>query len=111
MLVDLDKEQIAGPRCFKTHQPLSQLSHMDSKFLCVIRDPETTLVSNFKFLTSKGAVFTNDVNEFARTLRWMPGGTGDKKPTFGARVWDFYKEFYQCRHLPNGQSDQISGAR
>ena len=105
-MIDLDAEQVANPRCFKTHQPLSQLSHMDSKFLCVIRDPESTLLSNFKFLISKGALtnVTKDVNEFARLRKWMPGGGGELEPVFDATVWDFYREFFMCRHLPNGAS-------
>merc|ERR1711966_642713 len=54
LCIDLDAEHISNPRVFKTHQPISQMSHMDSKFLCVIRDPEATLLSGFKFAISKG---------------------------------------------------------
>ena len=94
-------EHIANPRVFKTHQPISQMSHMASKFLCVIRDPEATLLSYFKFAISKGEKQIKDINEFVKMLRWMPGGTGERGTVFGAYIWQFYQEFWQCRELSN----------
>jgi len=104
--IDLTLDHIAAPRVFKTHQPLSHMSHMPARFICVLRDPEATLVSFFKFMISKDAAFTDDVNEFAKQARWVEGGIADGPPpsrfsTFGAYIWQFYTEFWQCHELPN----------
>lgn len=95
--IDIDAEHVANPRVFKSHQPLSQISHLDAKFLCVLRDPE-------------------DINDFARRGKWMEGGTGeydegDVEPTFGLRMWDFYTEFWRCREEPNVHIVTYEGMR
>merc|ERR1711865_275008 len=111
LCIDLDAEHIANPRVFKTHQPISQMSHMASKFLCVIRDPEATLLSNFKFAISKGDKQVKDINEFVKMLRWVPGGAGERGTSFGAYIWQFYREFWQCRELSNVHVVTYEGMR
>ena len=99
--INIAAEHTANPRCFKTHQPLSQLSHLDGRFLCVVRDPEATLLSSFRFAVTHQDTDCVDVNQYARQLGWIEGGSGDEGPTFGARIWDFYAEFWKCRNEPN----------
>lgn len=101
--IDITLPQIGTPRCFKTHQMLGQLSQFEkhgTKFLCVLRDPEATLLSEFKFLLSKGAPVTEskDVNIFA-TLKFLP--KAEHGATFGGSLWEFYVEFWRCRMMPN----------
>jgi len=101
--IDITLPQTAQPRCFKTHQALSSLSHLaQSKFLCTIRDPEATLLSEFKFSHSKGSPATqaNDVNVFARSSAFIRGGEGDHKLKFGKTMWECYTEYWQSRSLP-----------
>jgi hypothetical protein len=103
--IDIRLAQTAAPRCFKTHQMLSALSRFENqgaRFLCVLREPESTLVSNFKFLLTKGKPETEgkDVNAFAASY-FLPNGKITQD--FGGNVWDFYVEFWRCRSLPNVQ--------
>lgn len=101
--IQISIPQIAKPRCFKSHQPLSCLSHLSgARFLCSVRDPEATLLSQFKFMLSKGhpAANTNDVNDFAKSSFFIPGGEGDFEMLFGKSMWEMYAESWQCRELP-----------
>jgi hypothetical protein len=100
--MDVTLPQLAAPRCFKSHQRLSALAHLEAsgcKFLCVVRDPEASLKSYFKFLLAKQHPDTEsrDVNTFIRSASVMPGTEG----RFGASIWEFYAEYWRCRHLPS----------
>jgi hypothetical protein len=100
--IDATLPQLAAPRCFKSHQRLSALAHLEAsggKFLCVVRDPEATLKSYFKFLFAKQVPGTEsrDVNAFIRSAHVMPGAESQ----FGASLWEFYAEYWRCRHLPS----------
>jgi hypothetical protein len=98
--IKLDEKQIAAPRCFKTHQLLSALSRFEmagARYLCVLRDPEAALLSEFKFMLSKGIVEAKDVNVFAKS-HFLPGS--EIQPKFGGHIWQFYAEFWKCRMLP-----------
>jgi hypothetical protein len=52
---DLDDEQVAHPRIFKSHQLLSAVN-TGGKYICIVRDPEATLMSWFAFQKAKGRV-------------------------------------------------------
>jgi len=105
--IDVALPQRASPRCFKSHQLLSSLSHLESdgaKFLGIVRDPEKTLVSNFKFSMEWGdpAAESRDINLYIKSAVIVgPGGWGEDGPEFGGTLWDQYAEFWKCRHLPN----------
>ena len=106
--LDIDSIQHkTSPRCFKSHQMLSALAHLDeneAKFICTVRDPEKTLVSHFKFMHSHGHCCTaaHDINEFIRSSFTLgPGGNGDLSPQFGGTLWDQYAEYWQCKDLQN----------
>lgn len=104
--INLDAPQKAAPRCFKTHQPLSHMSHMEeagAKYLCVLREPEATLLSFFKFELGHNhpAVAARDINVFVQSKFVVPGGGGSEEALFGASYWDFCAEFWRCRHLPH----------
>jgi len=68
----------------------------------------------FKFGISKGMTGISDVNEFAKLIRWMPDGCSDGckiPPAFGAYIWQFYREFWQCRQLENVHVVTYEGMR
>lgn len=99
---DVTLPQVAEPRVFKSHQRLSALSHLEAdggKFICVVRDPEASLKSYFKFLLAKKRPETDskDVNAFIRTEA-MVGSNGG---SFGGSIWEFYAEYWRCRKLPS----------
>jgi catechol 2,3-dioxygenase-like lactoylglutathione lyase family enzyme len=100
--IDVTLPQTAQPRCFKSHQQLSALAHLEEaggKFLCIFRDPEASLKSYFKFLLAKQApaAESKDVNLFLRHESILPGGPGG----FGGSIWEFYAEYWRCRDLAN----------
>lgn len=110
--IDVDLPQIKTdgpvvmPRCFKTHQPLKGLSHLESqgaKFLCTVREPEATMKSWFRFSLSKGhaATASRDINDFVRSKFNSPIGEGSLEPLYGADMWTHYAEYWLCRKLPN----------
>lgn len=106
--IDSSLPQIAEPRCFKTHQMLSALSCLEARgaqYLCVLRDPETAMLSEFKFMVSKchPRADSKDVNVFATScfLPSVAGGAVEYPPWFGGYVWEYYIEFWRCRALPN----------
>jgi len=107
--IDINSEQVAEPRVFKSHQSPSRLGHMSAKLLCVLRDPEATLLSNFKFMISKGKPSTpHDVNDFARGRQWLMDSDATLKSeaaedalTFGSCLFQFYAEVWKCRELEN----------
>jgi len=75
-----------------------------AKFLCVVRNPEATLVSFFKFKMMKSGAASGDVNDFILSRAATPGGgteTYSQGPGFGGYLWDFYAEYWRCRNLPN----------
>lgn len=103
---DVDLPQVAAPRCFKTHQPLSGLSHLEgARFLCVLRDPVKTLASEFRQKLARGipAAASRDINAFARQRIWLgdaPEAEEGQPLQFGATIWQFYVEMWRCRAAP-----------
>lgn len=106
--IDINAVQLGIPRFFKTHQSLSQLSLLDARFVCTLREPEAVLLSYFKFMVAKGLAGKKpDVNVFARCAQWAtPDFVTEKlKPfdghLFGTDLWTFFREIWICRDLPN----------
>ena len=74
----------------------------------MVRDPATTLVSEFKQKLAKSspAAAARDVNEFAKQQIWVgPGGEGEVPLQFGSTIWEFYVDFWKCHN--SGQSDVL----
>jgi hypothetical protein len=116
--LDINLPQAASPRCFKSHQLLSALAHLEengAKFVCAMRDPEKTLLSHFKFMLSHGhpSTASRDINVFIKSSFTLgPDGEGELLPQFGGTLWDHYVEYWQCRLLPNVKVvsfEQLSG--
>lgn len=97
---DLDDEQVANPRIFKSHQLLSALNP-GGKYLCIVRDPEATLMSWFAFQKAKGRpgyAEYEDVNEYiANKGADVFGG----ECCFGMNIWQMYAEIWSARNDPS----------
>lgn len=107
---DLNDDHIANPRCFKSHQCLSQLSHLEkdgAKYICTIRDPETTILSYFKFLLSHKHPLTStrNINDFLNSIYILGGENEDVEPHMlpvcGGIMWNQYIEYWNCRNFKN----------
>jgi hypothetical protein len=89
---------IGGFRLFKTHLPLSSLAR-GGKYLATLRDPQATYISWYQFLCSKAVpsvLAYRDVSDFV-----MRDGPFVKEGMrFGATLFEYYLEFWKCRHLP-----------
>lgn len=95
---DLDAEQVAQPRLFKTHLPLSTINH-GAKYICVIRRVEDVLLSWWEFLKDKEVPVCckySSASEFAMDEDFFAGGM-----RFGASLWEYYVEFFQALNLPS----------
>lgn len=97
--IDLSLPQTAPPRCFKSHAALSELSFLEAagaRYICMLRDPEATMVSMFKFHHAKhmGSEET-DVNKWALE-HFFPNADRKNKS-----IWEFYIEIWKCRDLAN----------
>ena len=96
--IDLNKDQVENPRCFKSHQLLSALSHLEkdgAKFVYTIRNPQKTLLSHFKFMHSHGhsSTASGDINDFIQSSFTLGKSVdGDSLPQFGGTIWDHYSE-------------------
>ena len=92
---DLDGDQHAPPRCFKTHRPPSQLpdQHGTAKFIFTIRNPVKTLISQFKFTYSKGGTKSTDINDWVATLP-------NSERNCGRTMAEGFAEFWLCRSAP-----------
>lgn len=95
----LDEEQVAKPRIFKTHLPLSQINR-HAKYLCVVREPEPTLLSWYNFLLEKEVPPVVDCGSPSTFVLERPGFVGDGM-RYGSNLWGYYAEFVACLALPN----------
>lgn len=92
---DLDAEQVANPRLFKSHARLSAVQE-GCKYLVAIRDPVDTLVSLYSFFQQKEIVPPEtSVDDFARSPLWL----GDS--VWGGNYWEYTAEYFLCRQLPS----------
>jgi len=94
---DLDAEQVAVPRLFKSHQRPSAINP-GGKYLAIVRDPKATLISYFNFMRTKQVPpFSkiSDINEYAKI------GHFDTDKVFGTNIWEYYAELWEARNDPN----------
>ena len=98
--IDCDADQVAAPRLFKTHQRLSAQPR-GGRYLCTVRDPATTILSWWHFLGPAGKDIPplrtyENASQFCRDAGFVV-----ENMRFGAALWDYYVEFWECRHLEN----------
>mmetsp|Transcript_15305 Transcript_15305/g.40434 ORF Transcript_15305/g.40434 Transcript_15305/m.40434 type:complete len:257 (-) Transcript_15305:289-1059(-) len=97
---DLNENQVAEPRLFKSHARLSAVQE-GCKYLVTVRDPIKTLVSLYNFFCQKfpkppfPASWLENVDNFARCPLWMIDSI------WGGNYWEYMVEFYLCRNQPN----------
>jgi hypothetical protein len=94
---DLNVDQIARPRLFKSHRELCQVAAYNSdgvKFISTIRDPLATLLSAYAF----GKVRKSD-REDASALEFALSDKWSKEYNQGAitTIFDHFATFWQCR--------------
>jgi len=94
---DLDADQRAAPRLFKSHNHLTAINP-GAKYITIVRDPEKTLLSVYSFLKAKGrpgVVETDNVNEYASTGHFADNNFYD------GNMFQFYSELWLAKDLPN----------
>jgi hypothetical protein len=95
---DLNADQVANPRLFKSHARLTAL-HEGCKYLATIRDPVTTLLSLYKFFIAKNMPFPewflSDTDNFAKCPVWAIDSI------WGGNYWQYMADFYLCCNQPN----------
>jgi len=95
---NLNDDQIALPRLYKSHARLSAL-HEGCKYLTTIRDPINTLKSLYHFFIKKNMPFPkwflSDLDNFAKCPVWAIDSI------WGGNYWEYMADFYLCRNLPN----------
>lgn len=108
LMIDIDAiPHKATPRCFKSHQLLGALAHLEedgARFICTMRDPEKTIISHFKFMHSHGhqSTASHNINEFIQSSFTLGSDVeGDLSPQFGGTLWDQYAEYWRCKDHPN----------
>ena len=92
--------QIAFPRIFKSHQLLSAVNP-GGKYLCIVRDPEATLMSWFAFQKAKGRpgyAEHADANEYIAN---NGAELFSNQCCFGMNIWQMYAEIWSARKDPN----------
>jgi hypothetical protein len=92
--------QVAFPRIFKSHQLLSAVNP-GGKYLCIVRDPEATLMSWFAFQKAKGRpgyVEHADANEYIAN---NGAELFSNQCCFGMNIWQMYAEVWSARKDPN----------
>ncbi|CAN0000159.1 unnamed protein product [Discosporangium mesarthrocarpum] len=94
--IDPSLDQRHEPRCFKSHQLLSS-SWRGARYLVAVRDPVTTLESCYAFQRAVNNKAVEDIDNIEDFLH-SPLLTDDMM--FGGSIWDYYRETWLCRHLP-----------
>jgi len=96
---DLNQDQVAEPRLFKSHARLSAVQE-GCKYLCTIRDPVKTLVSLFNFFCGKflpkppfPASWLANVDNFAKCPLWAIDSI------WGGNYWEYMTEFFLARKV------------
>jgi aryl sulfotransferase len=92
--VDLNAEQVANPRVFKSHESFSLVAK-GGKYIHVCRDPFDAFVSFYRFLPAWAAIPPGEitVEEFAAAVF---GGV-----SHSGGIWDFYVDWWEQRLNPN----------
>lgn len=85
---------VLHPRIFKSHQLLSAVN-TGAKYLCIVRDPASTLVSWFDFQKAKGRpgyAEYEDANEYIANRPELFRG----KTIFGTNIWEVREFLLLC---------------
>ena len=94
---DLDDDQVATPRIFKSHQ-LPSAVNTGGKLMCIVRDPAATLLSWFAFQKAKGRpgyAEYEDANEYI-THRPELFSTN---AIFGTNIWEGSARYNLIGHI------------
>ena len=97
---DLDDDQIASPRIFKSHQLLSAVNP-GGKYLCIIRDPEATLMSWFAFQKAKGRPGYAEYEDANEYISNKGADIFSGECCFGMNIWEMYSEIWSARFDPS----------
>jgi aryl sulfotransferase len=92
--VDMDADQHAEPRIFKSHQVPAAVS-TGAKYISIVRDPADVLQSFFSFQKSQGILSFrefDDVNSYAASGHFE---------TNVANLWEYYTQLWRAREDPN----------
>lgn len=91
---DLDADQIASPRVFKSHERAGDIAK-GGKYIHVCRNPEDAFISFYRFLPAWAAIPPGEitVEEFAKAVF---GGV-----SHSGGIWDFYTEWWERRNDPD----------
>ena len=90
--VDLDADQVASPRLWKSHQRLSAING-GAKYIVTLRDPASVATSYFYFYLAKG--LTRDVGLDEWAVRWGEPGSGDL--VWCDTIWSYITDIYARR--------------
>ena len=96
---NLNAPQCAFPRLFKSHRELQQLSpHSKVKFISTIRDPLSTLISQYEFRRARGQLAKDiSILEFAKSKTWTKvGNTGSS-----TNIYEHTATFWKCKTAVN----------
>mmetsp|Transcript_4334 Transcript_4334/g.5594 ORF Transcript_4334/g.5594 Transcript_4334/m.5594 type:complete len:352 (-) Transcript_4334:100-1155(-) len=91
---NLNSEQAAFPRNFKSHQKLSSVNK-GAKYLCAIREPVATFLSWYNFNSKKGRNL-GTIDDFLQNKDLVT-----ENMRHGANLWQYYVQFAQTCSLPN----------
>eukprot|EP01041_Mallomonas_annulata_P005785 gene5785-11686_t len=101
---DLNAEQIAHPRLFKSHRMLQQIvpHQKNVKYIATIRDPWKTLVSCYEHRRTQGRLSPPGVKppsllEFSFSPTWLRALNEGSVET----IWDHFLTFWKCRNAKN----------
>lgn len=90
---------VLTPRIFKSHQLLSAINP-GAKYICIVRDPASTLLSWFDFQKAKcrpGYTEYADANEYIANRSELFSGNH----IFGTNLWEMYAEVWSARNDPS----------
>eukprot|EP00746_Dinoflagellata_sp_MGD_P060634 gnl/MRDRNA2_/MRDRNA2_25707_c0_seq1.p1 gnl/MRDRNA2_/MRDRNA2_25707_c0~~gnl/MRDRNA2_/MRDRNA2_25707_c0_seq1.p1 ORF type:complete len:358 (-),score=43.13 gnl/MRDRNA2_/MRDRNA2_25707_c0_seq1:99-1172(-) len=95
---NIDDEQVARPRLFKTHKRLASINR-GAKYLCLVRNVEKAILSWWRFLKEKDVP---PLRQYTSPSQFVfDKGFVAEDMRFGASIWEYYVEFFQCLSLPN----------
>ena len=88
---DLNAEQVASPRIFKTHEGRGDVAK-GARYIYVARDPADAFVSFHKFLPSVTGLRPGDLDEEAFASAIFAG------TSHSGQIWDHFLGWWQVRH-------------
>ena len=96
---DLADDQVADPRIFKSHQLLSAVNP-GGKYICIVRDPEATLMSWFAFQKAKGRPGYAEYEDANEYIANKGADIFSGACCFGMNIWEMYAEIWSARNDP-----------